>query len=371
MGLRAMSVSAKYDSIDFYTRVIAGAGVNIVLLQYLSILIGQNTSWSVTLSGNTATLTPIYGFLSPPLVYWFILATILFLVSPLLVSLLFSKKREDLADLRVVPPLYVAIVTIVYAALFIFGVPNLSGLNSIAKSELVSNYLLGFMSLFFFGFIAWGEDRAAVLIFGTSAERESIYFEKLRVHGQIEDVKAKFLTPEIRENLGLVKRVEGDQKLGYILRTGRRFDITSLISLREDEEEKGSVIVKIAYYEKSRYSVRFSRYFLEFTKRQSAYLYEVFTDRKPQMPTDILQELTNTSNDSFICDVLDDLRGYYVAVQKVAPLSLTLVVSSLLVAAVTVWAFLTAKPSSAIASGGLIEIFILVVGLMDYFKRRS
>ena len=127
-----------------------------------------------------------------------------------------------------------------------------------------------------------------------------------------DQVLAKFSVPEVLDNLFLSHNIEGDKEKGYFLSTSRGYDFKTNIGIEKEEKSEKITIVKVGFYQQSRYSIQQDKYFLEETRKDSAYILELLTKRNPRMGVRILVALTNRSNDLFVSRIIDDLRGYYI-----------------------------------------------------------
>jgi len=202
-----------YDAIDTGIRVILAAAVGILLLQYLGWLVGNNTQ-NIVLHYMNASATPAswytleqnYKFLDPPLVYQFVIVGALWVSSPLWLSLLFSRMRRDTSNVRIVPPLAIAIASGAYGAIFFVGYPFLTQSSEAQSLANETNGLFVFMVFIFFGMAAWGSESITVRVLGRTARRDYIFFEALRVHAGLEEVRTRLSSPEVRLNLALETR---------------------------------------------------------------------------------------------------------------------------------------------------------------------
>ena len=114
------------------------------------------------------------------------------------------------------------------------------------------------------------------------------------------------------DNLFLSHNIEGDKEKGYFLSTSRGYNFKTNIGIEKEEKSEKITIVKVGFYQQSRYSIQQDKYFLEETRKDSAYILELLTKRDPRMGVRILVALTNRSNDLFVSRIIDDLRGYYI-----------------------------------------------------------
>src|SRR5207245_1468176 len=106
---------------------------------------------------------------------------------------IFTKKGVGPQNLRIVPPFAIGSMTFAYGIVFLLVFPNPYQSNAVETTK----FLFGFLGVFFLLVLARGEDRIAVAILGRTAESEGLYFEKLRVHADIDEVKTKLQTPEV------------------------------------------------------------------------------------------------------------------------------------------------------------------------------
>jgi len=373
-----LPVSEKYDDLDFYFRLIIAVVIDIAFLQLINWIITQNTMWTqtfqTTYSNQTLTsvsrvVTPNFLFLNSPRVYLFLPIVGLFAMSPLLLSLLLSRRNEDLTKLRIVPPVYISVIVAVYAFLVILGIPSYGTAPTYAAAVQQQSFLFGIIGAMMFATAGAYEDIAAIRILGRSADSESIYFEKIRVFKDIEEVKAHLSVPHIRKALSLKVRVNGDAKSGYIMHSERQADMTTIIRLEKDSELETNTVIKIAFYERGRYSVSFSKYFLELASRDSAYLLQSLADAQPSLPSEVVVPLINKSNDIFMNYVIDDLRGYLVATKKASPLSILLGVASIILFLTTAIAITSGQPTYIDEAAGAVTGLTLILLVIDVIRK--
>lgn len=361
---KSFKVSANaYDTVNWYLRIFAASLGEILAFYLLVGFIQQNSETVLTPNG------PVEAYLTIPLFYWFLIYGAFIFVAPLLLSLILTKKDVDLENLRIVPPLYVSIIGVLYAAVFFLLVPLL---RIVGQPQFANIGILDLASLMFLIFIpmtARAEDSLAIAILGRTADRQAIFFEKLRVHASIEEVKAKLSTQEYADNLSLRMNVAGTKEEGYVLKTQRGFAFTTKVGLYVDEDDKNRTILKVAFYEKSPYSLRLTKYFIEHAREHVAYLHDLLTGREPLMKVDVLVALTNNVHDLFINDVLDDLRGFYVQTKRAPRVSILLVGTVVALTGLTIGFFLSGYPEEAFLATGAIDIVILIVTVMEYIRK--
>jgi hypothetical protein len=297
---------------------------------------------------------------------------VLFLLSPFYLSLIFTNRGAEPQNLRLVPPFAIGLSTVAYGIVFLLPFPNPNQLNSPLFAAEFVRFSFGFLGLLSFGILSYGQDRLAVLVLGRTAEREGIYFEKIRVHGEIDEVKAKLLSTEVSDNLFLSERVDGDQKDGYVLKTKRLFDFRTRIGLSADRENNGFTILKAAFYLRTRYSLSLEKYAVENTKKNSAYLHQVLADRNPAMAIEVLVPLTNTDNDSFVNETIDDLRGLLVQTRRAPRASLVLGLFFIILTVLIGLAYTSGQSSSALLPLGIaIDVLIAAIALYEIASKRG
>lgn len=375
--------SERFDSFEWVLRIVGAAVVNIVIFQFLAELTAQNTvnsaTNSTTITGTSTqhfiSVSSNYLFLYPPLAYVFYPVTIILYLWPLIGSLIFTKKNTDLESRFIVPPFYIAIISIAYFIVFILGFPNLRPTTPIESAVEPLNYLYSMMILMLLGVIAFEEDRIAVKILGYNADRNRIFFEKLSVNGILEEVKGKLLIPEIRSNLGVSQRIVEEDDSHFVLQgsTARRYDVDVVTKIGgyKDDENKHRTILKVAYYLRNRYSLGFTNYFAERTKKQSVYLHDVLNTTEPKMPSIDSVSLIKNGNDLFVEEVIGDLRGLYVRTQSASLSTVYLVASVLVLSILTAFLVITGQPTFASIASLTIDLVILVVAVIDYSRKRS
>ena len=346
------------------------------MLEFLIQFISTNTTWAQFPTYDNgyfvgSTWFPSYGFYQAPLNYIFILLVALFYVSPFLLSLALTKNKGGIENLRVVPPRCITAIVLIFAVLFILGAPNF-GLSGEAAAQQENNYSFALIGLMVFGMAGvMGEDGLAVRVLGRGASREQIYFEKLLVHNDIETVKGRLIVPEIRKNLNLKPTVEGSKEEGYTLDTSsRRFDKITKIRLEKFKENDGWTTVSVVHYLISTFYLKVDIRFIEVARKDSAYIYDVLTEREPKLPTDIILPLSNSHHDLFIDRALDDLRGYYARTQRAPSGEKALLAIFALVLVLLAYLVISGEGLLALAAG-LIEALLGMVEIGDRLKKRG
>ncbi len=381
----AIHVSDEYSVLQWALRLIIGVSSSILILQFISWFVNTNTTYSnsttqtiqivngVVVSNTAVTnVVPKFMFLSPPLLYFAIPIFLLFLLSPFFLSLIFTNRGAEPQNLRLVPPFAIGLATAAYGIVFLVPFPNPNQINSPLFTAEFVRFFYGFFGLFFFGFLSYGQDRLAVLVLGRTAERDGIYFEKISVHGDIDEVKAKLLSTEVLDNLFLSERIDGDRNDGYVLKTGRFFDFRTRIGLSVDRENNGFTILKAAFYLRTRYSLSLEKYAVEHTKKNSAYLHQVLTDRNPAMAIEVLVPLTNSENDSFVSETIDDLRGLLVQTRRAPRASLVLVLFFIILTIGIAFAYFSGQSSSSLLPLGIaIDVLIAAIALYEIVSKRD
>ncbi len=289
-----------------------GSALYILLLQGFTQFVGSNPD--VFCLGSNCTVT--YTFQNPPLLYYFLgLLTFVFLL-PFFLSLALTKKDTQQAKLEVVAPQTIGVIGILYAIVFILGVPNLHPSNVAVATGEVDNFIFGYMGLALVYTFVRLEDRLVVALLGRAAERESIYFQEIKVPVTIDKVKERLVVPEIQSGLRLSPRIEGDSTEGYMLNTPRGFDFVTRIRLVRDETDPSQTLLKLVVYEKTRYSVHADSYIVEMIRRQAGAVLDVLNNRTPPFGAKITVPLTNSAQDSFVDTAIDDMRGLYLKSQR-------------------------------------------------------
>jgi hypothetical protein len=283
----------------------------------------------------------------------FIIAAV---ITPFLLSLLLTTIQPEL---RIVPPFYITLIS--FAWLFVLWV-NPSNVSA----TLTPVITLGT----FYVTLGFAEDKLATLILGIAAERERIYFEYLTVYSDIDDVKARFAVPEIRRELFLSERIEGNAEQGYLFKTRRGLFFKNQILVTRSKEYPHSTDVKIVYYEEGKYNLKISPVFPEVTRKTSLYLKDVLYNREPKLGFEVAVEFTNTARDSLIDRVIDEMRGYYVRSKQFSYADKFKIAMLAGVLILTVVLFLIEQP----VYGALtiaIEVLLAVLALPDIFGKQK
>jgi hypothetical protein len=323
------------------------------------------------------TLVENYNFLNPPLVYGFVVLAALWFTSPLWLSILASRWHRDPENIRVVPPFAICLFSIAYGiALVVPGyLPPVSPLQSQINEFTI---VTAFIPFVFFGMAAWGSDSIAVSLIGRSAPDDCIWFEELRIDAGIDEVKSRLTRPDIQRNLFLSVRIEGDKQSGYLMRTlgrpDRYYDRKVRLRLSENEDDltkKKYTVLKVAYYLQSRYSLKTNRTFVEWARKQSAYLRDILLHRDVELPFTVVEELTHGSHDIFIREVQDDMRGYLVEIERAPSTVPLLIVAAAGFGALTAYLFATSSPYGLSFASLAIEVITLAIIFVDAYGKRK
>ena len=160
----------------------------ILILEFFAYYISGTIYYgSLVLNGTVIPNVWSYNFENFPDLTEAIILGIIALVSPLILSLVFSKKVVDLSKVKIVPPFYVTIIGCSFLALFLIHIQYnfypIVTLRNAAFSQLRYDSL--FLLLLFGVTSFFGEDYIVIKVLGRSASSELIYFEKLRVYHEI------------------------------------------------------------------------------------------------------------------------------------------------------------------------------------------
>jgi hypothetical protein len=327
-------------------RILSGGAVNILFISALITFYKDN----VPMINGVYTINTTLLFEQ----VWALI--IMVIISPFLLSLILTKRKPNL---RLVPPFYIAWVSYVWL-IIVQSYP-------FSTTTVTDSVLLGGI----FVAICYLEDRAVTLILGITAERENIFFEHFKAFAQIEDVRNKLSVPEIRSELTLSPRTEGNSELGYRLHTRREFTSVNRILLTRDKEYPDELTdVKVVYYAMGRYSLTMSPYFLEHWKKTSGYLKDIFTERDPIIGIEKITDFQNNVRDPLVDSVVDDLMGYYVKSQRVSMLDKIKVGATIGIFVIAVYLFVIGQPVYGGLSAILDAIFALSE-LPDILRRQA
>ena len=358
-----MSTSKTYDTFDWAIRIFIGSAIESSLFNLLAVIIRSNSELVSTSQG------PAPAWETAPLFYGIIALIAIIMIAPFLLSLALSKIDVELEDLRIVPPQYIAYVGSVYAAVFVILVP-LAG--QVYQPQFANSALVSLLAISFLLFVVLGgraEDKLTVAILGRTADKQQIYFEKLTIDASLEEVKTKLTTREYADNLFLRMDIEGDKNKGYTVKTERGYDFVAKVGMYPDDEDKNKTILKAAFYQQSRYSLKVTKFFIENDHRQASYLAEILTDREPPMKIETIIPLTNSAHDIFVNEVIDDLRGFYVKTKKAPRVSVILVMTNLALTGMTIGFAALGYPQAAYLTTGGVEGLILLVTVLDYLRK--
>lgn len=327
-------------------RILLGGAINIVFLNALATYLPQTLTYSIGSNDIFITWTPQ-------------LLTLILLVTltPIPISIMLTKTQPKL---RIVPPFYITLVTFAW---ILFSWVNINNFNT----TFFAAY--GGFALSACGF---AEDKLIASVMGIAAERESIYYEHLKVYGDIEDVKTRLGTTEIKDALFLRDRIEEDAQHGYIFKTRRGAPYHSKISLSKDKDFPEITDVKIVYYEEGRYNLRVSKGFLEEARRASAYARDILCNREPCIAFEVVVSFTNSANtrDALVDSIIDEMRGYYVRTKKFTKMEWFKVVAFVAVTLATVALFLT-EQSTYGTLAAILDGLIVISQLPDILRREK
>jgi hypothetical protein len=333
--------------ISWIVRIFFGGAVSIIFLSVLSAFIVYNVP---ILNGVYQTNV----LFTPRLFPTFTLLLFMYLISPLVLSICLTKREPYL---KLVPPFYIAIVSIVW----------------ILIAWLSSNISLLFIVIFFgflVGYVGFFEDVAATSLLGIATARDLIYFEHLRVYAEIEHVKARISNLAVMKTLNLSERIEGDAEQGYRFVSQRIYTIKNLIVLSKDKDYPDLTNVKVVYIERARYNLRLSPVFLEKTNETSEYIHSLFLKREPVLHYEVMTGLTNTALDPLIDSVEDELHGYYARYKRLPARDSLKILGLLMLGVMTLVLWLSNQPDIYWQLSLLFDIVVYLSQISDLLRRR-
>lgn len=296
-----MRISEQYDTTAWILRIFFGGVLNIIFSKALSTFVAGHVIYVPDGPNGSYYLHDLF---TPSVLPQFAIYVIMVLLSPFLISLILTKRSPNL---KIVPPVYVAIIG--WAYLLVFQTFPL---------EPNRDFLVVMFGLIM---VAMGaiEDKFVTSILGVATERENIYFEHMTVFAEIDDVKARICVPEIRDALDLSHRIEGDADRGYTFRTNRGHTFIKTIQLTKNKEYPDEETdFKVVYYEKARYNLRVSPAFLEYSRMTSAILKDILFKRAPSLGFAMIMDLKNDVRDPLVNSVVDEMYGYYVKSKRLS-----------------------------------------------------
>ncbi len=249
-----------------------------------------------------------------------ILAALVFL-SPLLSSLLLTKTEPKL---KIVPPYWISLVVMGWVLIhWYYPLTPISSISLIFGGLLV--------------LVARAEDIVVTSIIGKAAEREVIFFEHLLVYANIESVKNRLCVPEIRTELALSSRIEGNVEEGYTLRTERGFDFCNRFLLTKDKQYlEEATNLRIAHYQIGRYNLRTTPVFIEHMDKTSGYVERILLYREPRLAFERITPLTNNVQDVLVDTIMDELMGAYAKSKRYSALDKVKIGATISIAVVSV-----------------------------------
>jgi len=334
------SVTENYDIISWVLCIFLGGTINIGVL---------NAFYSYV----TALSLPAKTILISEIILGGLI--VIAITLPLILSLILTAIQPEF---RIIPPFFITIISWVW--LFVLWVNQ-----SNASTMIPLTFFIGT----FYVTMGYFEDWGTTKILGKAIERENIYFEHLLVYAEINDVKNRLITPEIRRTLHISETVEGKSADCYLLKTRNVFTFKNDIILAKNKESPELTDLKIVYYEVERYSLRVSKDFVEDAHMISGYVRDVFTNHVPNIGVEVVASFGNTVNDPSIDRVIDDMRGFYARSKqfsnadrfKIGLLTIVLILTGIL--------FIIGQPTYAVLSIA-IEVLIAVLGLPDIIRRQ-
>lgn len=350
MNLKRMPtfLSTEYERNSWIVRILLGGSIEIMLLNALASFIQQHSFRQLD---GTLNITQLFTSSSLP---QFIVLLIMLFLSPFLTSLALTKRTPEL---KIVPPFYVSLIGCAWLfAVWVFPFRY--------DSILIS--LFG-VFLIFLGYV---EDNFVTSTLGLATERENIYLEHLKVFADIEQVKMRLTISAIEENLALSERVEGDSEQGYIFHTQSGFDFVNKISLVRDAKSSCQTDLRIVFYEKGRYNLRFSESFLEHSRKTRAYIKDILSNRAPPMKFETVTAFTNNICDPLVDSVVDELQGYYMRYKRVPKVDAIRILAFLGILGLTVILFVLEQPAYGSLTAA-IDFLIAVSELPDVWRRRK
>jgi hypothetical protein len=274
-------------------------------------------------------------------------------VIPFVLSLLLTQTRPKL---RIVSPFWIGLVSWLW-----FFTPWASSNSSMIASAV-------FFGVFYVA-TCLCEDLLTISIMGIATERENIYYEYLTVYAGIDEVRARLMTPEIREGANLSERMEGNAEQGYLFKTQRGYHLNTPISITRNKEDPNITDVKIAYYWENRYNLSVFPLFIEMARKSSAYIKDVFRYREPMLPFAINIPFTNNVRDPLIDRIIDEMCGYYVRSKQLSYGDRFIIASFIGIFVLIIVLFLIREPLWALLSL-VTDVLIAAIGLPEVFRRR-
>lgn len=340
------TVAENYDIISWILCVFLGGTMNIGIL---NAAYGYIMYYWSTLPVPNPPVPTLYHY---ALLMGYVIAVA---ILPFILSLILTAIQSEL---RIVPPFYITLISAAWMLVLWVNTSNVS-------TQLAPTLTLGM----FYVTLGYGEDYATTYILGKAVERESIYYEHLRVYADIEDVKARFMVPEIAQSTHLSERVEGNAEQGYLFKTKSGPIFKNDIWINRDKDFPEVTSIKIVYYEVGRYNLRVSPRFIEEAHKMSRYLEDVFIYHEPKMGVEIIVPFTNKAFDRSIDRILDEMRGYYTRSKQFSTtdkFKIALLVGILILTGIL---FAIEQPTYAILSIA-IEVLIAVLGLPDIIRKQ-
>jgi hypothetical protein len=336
------AASDNYDILQWMICVFLAGSINVGIINGAN---NYSQYWATTVNKAPVNLTLAYIVLAV-----FIVALV---VLPIVLSLILTSIQPSHL---IVPPFYITIVSIVW-----FCIMSVTPTN--AGEALPAIITLGM----FYVTLGFGEDWITTKIIGITTEREYVYFEHLRVYSNINSVKERLLTPEIRRALHIahVPEEENNDLVFKSIATQLKRDIT----ISTDSEYPEYTIMKITYYEVGRYSLRVSPFFIEENRKMSSYIKDVFSNRSPAIGIEVIVPFTNKIDDPAIDRVIDRCKGYYNVSKQLSTEDRVKVGLFIAIFILTGILFLVEQPSFAFLSIA-IEVLIAVLGFPDIIRKR-
>ncbi len=277
-------LTRNYDLLGWIARLFVGAAFSVFTVEMFGDFLKEIVSF------NPSTGVYMLSLRSNSQSYLFLFLASLALTSPLIASLVLTKRTPEL---KIVPPFYIEVLTIAW--FIAFGLERWSPDPSFA--------ILWIMTLVAAGF---AEDRVVTRILGHSVDRNDIQMFKFLASKDIDSVKQVLSPPEIRATLGLGQR-NAEIPHGFKLRSPRVATKQTVMKLEQFPNEEGTVI-SMAVYQVGRYQVRMTPELIHYSLMLRAYLADTFKRFGVELK-DV--EIANKYTEPLLSETFADIQGFY------------------------------------------------------------
>lgn len=214
------------------------------------------------------------------------LPLILLYITPIFLSLVLTRMNPEK---RIVPPLYMQIIAVVWFLMLRFE-----------KTEMTTLALL-----FAYIYLAsTTQDKIVTCLYGISTHRDDVYGYSLRLNTAPKKIRDILMNERFRRTIGLQKDFEETDR-GIILKTHKNDIYQIFIQIESDDENRA--LVNMVFFEKRKYNIKMTEDLIEFAQSKIAYIENVFSRDDYQL--ELQKESSLTHVQPLIDFVIDEMHG--------------------------------------------------------------